>query len=159
MILSYCAQHFHNFPPQYFMYQLPWYRNKIKWCPFFCRVFSSMPLSSSLLLTFLPIYLCCSFLPIAILPPLLSLTSTNDPKVFSSLSHDLHLSLFCYFLFNKETPKNNIPSTYQPAQNWKGFKIELTLKVVKSPLPTLIANDYLPWHSAYIPKASPIYFS
>jgi hypothetical protein len=71
----------------------------------------------------------------------------------------LALRFFCHFPLNKETPKNNIPSTYKPNWNWKRFKFELTLKMVKShlPSPSLITNDYLPLYIQHIPQNCPLY--
>jgi hypothetical protein len=73
------------------------------------------------------------------------LTAVGCPKVFSfTLSWSLPFSLSIIFDSTRRHPKTTPFRHTNPFKVEKGFKVELTLKVVKSPVPTLITNDYLP---------------
>jgi hypothetical protein len=133
MTPSYYAQHSHNLPPQCFIYRSTCYKEK--WMiPFLYRGFLLYPpfILSSLhtppylsLLSPPPCHHLASF-------PLLDnnklsyflkhFTQKKQTSIrinicfFCSMHFFMILALlsFCHFPFNKETPRNNILSTYKP---------------------------------------------
>ncbi len=159
MFSSYYAQHSHNLLPQcstFLCVHQGSDAKEYKKTQSFYFSTSNFFCPSPLLFLYLPLfhaYFCYPCLLATIPLPFLSLTTRSCPKALPfTLSW---FSPFFLFIIFHSTNKH-LELTYflhiNPTSRWKWFKVELTLKEVKSPFPTLIPNDCLLLYIQPIPQ-------